>query len=85
MKTSYGNLPKKVLGICIKNRSHIVIDLTKDENILRVYLHEMLHARYPKESERVIQLMENEVWSWLGQKEIYLLGRLLFGRPFREV
>jgi hypothetical protein len=84
MKVTFGDLPKNILGICIKKNQKIVVDLTKDENILKVFLHEMLHARYPKQPEEVILIIENEVWSWLNQEDVYLLGRLLFGRRFKE-
>ena len=84
-ETLFSNLPTKMMGYCELKTGHIVIDLTKNENVVRVYLHELIHRSYPKLEESSVLIMENEIWSWLTQEQIFMLGRLLFNRKFMEI
>ena len=63
----------------------IFIDLQKNANPARVFLHELLHRAYPKEtSEHAIMTRERRMWQRASQYERYFLYRTLFLRKWRH-
>ena len=53
------------LGRCVHGlqiEKDIWIDLSKEINPGRIYLHELLHVQYPKKSEREIHHLEKVIW-----------------------
>ena len=50
---------------------------------VKTYIHECLHAIYPKRPERVIRKIEVWVWKHITPKERFLVARKLYSRRWR--
>lgn len=44
----------------------------------------MLHAKHPEWSEWKVMTHERKIWKRLTQKQVYLLGKRLFNRKWKE-
>jgi len=60
----------------------IWVDLSKNTNPARTFLHELLHFKYPEKSERAIKHLEKRIWDNMSQKERYNLFRCLFSKKW---
>lgn len=62
----------------------IRIDLKRNTNPIRTYLHEQLHLKHPDWKEWRVLREERRVWKRLTHKQIHQIGRRLFNRKFKE-
>ena len=75
---------KGMVGYC-RFGEYIVIDLNcRRLSPAQVYLHECVHALYPKWLERKVLTTERRMWKRLTRKQKFLLNRKLFHRSFRD-
>jgi len=84
----FRKLPKGVYGECWKQEGVIIIDLLKNTNPLRTYIHEMLHFDFPNWTETKVYETEIVIWHRLllrkdGQRKIFDLYKQLFNRKCR--
>lgn len=63
---------------------HIRIDLKRNTNPIRVYLHELIHVKHPDWSETKVIKMERKIWKRMTHKQVFYLGKRLFSRKFES-
>lgn len=63
----------------------IVINLVyhKRGDVVKTYLHELLHIQFPKASEQRVRKLESLLWARLSSKQKFLLARKLYNRRWR--
>lgn len=72
------------LGHAIKSHGHVRIDLKRNANPIRVYLHELLHLKHPSWSESRILKAERKIWKRMTHEQVFRLGKRLFSRKFEK-
>lgn len=77
-------LPSHVDGEYDYDQNRIFIDLRKPVNPALTFLHELLHAKYPKYSHSKIRQLTAKKWKRMSQKQRFELYKLLFNRSFKE-
>jgi len=60
------------------------IDLRKNTNPARVFMHELFHLYYPEMSEKEVRAREWRLWKRTTAYERWLIGRRLFKSNWRE-
>lgn len=75
---------KNILGESRKCGHLVIIDLTKNTNYAKVYLHECIHLLRPEWSETRVMMGERRLWRKLTGRERFLLNRKLFRRAFNS-
>ncbi len=84
-KVYFRKLPRRIHGRAMYDDTdfEIWIDLHKEANPARVFLHELLHRMYPHESETNIRLRETKMWRRMSEYQRFALYRNLFSRKWR--
>jgi len=62
----------------------ISIDLSKNANVGRTYVHECLHYIFPEFSETEVLRTEREVWKSLTPKQKFFIYKRVFNRRYRH-
>ena len=62
----------------------ISIDLGKNANVGRTYIHECLHYLFPELSETEVWKLEREVWNSLTPKQKFFVYKRVFNRRYRH-
>ena len=64
------------------SEGEVKIDLKRNANPVRTYLHELIHLENPRWSETKVLQTERRLWKRMTQEEVFLLGKRLFSRKF---
>jgi hypothetical protein len=83
MNVVFTRLPPKVLGKCDYELKTLFIDLRKDFNPARIFLHEQLHFDNPDWSETKVLREERRRWKRYTTRQRFALYKKLFNRKFR--
>jgi hypothetical protein len=83
-RVSFGKLPRRTFGLSEWVTREVVIDLRKEANPVKTYLHELLHITFPLVREAEIERETNRIWREMSDRERFALGRRLFMRPYRS-
>jgi len=67
-----GTLPKSTLGVTMFDLKSIVIDVPK--NVVATFLHEYMHVRRPKASEKATEKSAIKIMARMTNKEISQLA-----------
>ena len=70
------------LGEC--DFTEVAIDIKRNANPVRTYLHELLHLKHPDWSETRVMNYERKTWKRMTYKQAFALGKRLFNRGFEE-
>ena len=62
----------------------IRIDLKRNSNPVRTYLHEQLHLKHPEWKEWRIMLKERKIWKKLTNQQVHQMGKRLFNRKWKK-
>jgi len=62
----------------------ISIDLGKNANVGRTYVHEAVHIIFPEFSEKEVLRTEREVWKSLTPKQKFFIYKRVFNRRYRH-
>ena len=71
------------LGEYCPSKNEVKLDLKREVNFLRIYLHELIHAEHPEWGETRVRRETTKRWRKMTYYQIYLLGRRLFNREWR--
>ena len=63
----------------------IKIDLKRNTNPVRTYVHECLHLKYPEWSETRVLKTEREIWKRMSNRQVFELGKRLFNRKWSDI
>lgn len=76
--------PKGCVGLCEFGKGARIFVALKARRIspAQIYLHELIHALYPKWPEKKVLAMERYLWKRLTPHQRYLLYRKLFLHQF---
>lgn len=77
-KVSFHKIRGITYGHVILEDKHITIDLTKNTNPLRTYIHELLHLKFPSKNEKEIYKLEIKTWKQMSATERLRMYRKLF-------
>lgn len=72
------------LGKSWSCKNHIKIDLKRHTNPIHTYVHEQIHLNHPDWTETRVLRQERLIWKKLTHKEIFLLGKRLFNRKWKD-
>lgn len=71
----------KNVGMCKFSNRHIWIDLAQDENIVKTFIHELLHLRHPSWTERKILFWERMLWQFVDHS----VAELFYQKFYRDI
>lgn len=76
----FGRLPDGVYGET--NENVITIDLNKEANPARTYVHELFHFHYPSWTETSVKNAERNYWRKITQAGKFRVYKELFARMY---